>query len=60
MVCDSLGVEPDTDTKEDVPGNSFMRRVTALDGLVCKKIRGTLHHGVREPWRSSGLGSSTT
>jgi hypothetical protein len=47
MVCDSLGVEPDADTEEDAPGNSFVRRVTALGGLVCKKIRGVLHHGVK-------------
>jgi hypothetical protein len=46
-VCDSLGVEPNTDTEEDVPGNSFVRRVMALGGLVREKIQGTLHHGVK-------------
>jgi hypothetical protein len=24
-VCDGLGVEPDADTEEDAPGNSFVR-----------------------------------
>jgi hypothetical protein len=47
MVCDSLGVEPDADTKEEAPGNSFMCRMTVLGGLVCEKIRGALHHGVK-------------
>jgi hypothetical protein len=47
MVCDGLGVELDADTEEDALGNSFMRRVTALGGLVREKIQGTLHHGVK-------------
>jgi hypothetical protein len=38
MVCDSLGVEPDTDTEEDALGNSFVWRMTTLGGLVHKKI----------------------
>lgn len=46
-MCDSLGVEPDADTEEDAPGNSFVRRVTALGGLIREKIRGALHHGVK-------------
>jgi hypothetical protein len=46
-VCDSLRVEPDIDTEEDAPGNSFVRRVTTLGGLVCEKIQGALHHGVK-------------
>jgi hypothetical protein len=48
-VCDGLGVEPDvvTDTEEDAPGNSFVRRMTALGGHVREKIRGALHHGVK-------------
>jgi hypothetical protein len=46
-VCDGLGVEPDADTKEDAPGNSFVRRMAALGHLVHKKIRGGLHHGVK-------------
>jgi hypothetical protein len=47
MVCDSLGVEPNTNTEEDAPGNLFVRRMTALGGLVREKIRGALHHGVK-------------
>jgi hypothetical protein len=46
-VCDGLGVEPDADTEEDAPGNSFVRRMTALGCLVRKKIRGGLHHSVK-------------
>jgi hypothetical protein len=46
-LCDSLGVKPDADTKEDAPGNSFVHRVMALGGLVREKIRGALHHGVK-------------
>jgi hypothetical protein len=47
MVCDSLGVKPNIDTEEDVPGNSFVRRVTTLSGLVHEKIQGALHHGLK-------------
>jgi hypothetical protein len=47
MVCDGLGVEPDADTEEDASGNSFVRRMTALGGLVHEKVRGALHHGVK-------------
>jgi hypothetical protein len=46
-VCDGLGVEPDTDTREDVPGNSFVRRMAALGRLAREKIRDSLHHGVK-------------
>jgi hypothetical protein len=46
-VCDGLGVEPDTDTGEDVPGNSFVRRMVALGRLAREKIRNGLHHGVK-------------
>jgi hypothetical protein len=46
-VCDGLGVEPDADTEEDVPGNSFVRRMAALGCLVHEKIRDGLHHGVK-------------
>jgi hypothetical protein len=46
-VCDGLGVEPDADTGEDAPGNSFVRRMVALGHLVRERIRGSLHHGVR-------------
>jgi hypothetical protein len=46
-VCDGLGVEPDADTKEDAPGNLFVRRMAALGCLVREKIRGGLHHGVK-------------
>jgi hypothetical protein len=46
-VCDGLGVEPDTDTGEDAPGNSFIRRMAALGRLVRERIRGSLHHGVK-------------
>jgi hypothetical protein len=45
-VCDGLGVKPDADTEEDVPGNSFVHRMAALGCLVREKIRGGLHHGV--------------
>jgi hypothetical protein len=47
MVCDSLGVKPNTNTEEDVSRNSFVRRMTALGGLVRDKVRSTLHHGVK-------------
>jgi hypothetical protein len=46
-VCNGLGVKPDTDTEEDVLGNSFVPRMTALGRLVRDKIRGGLHHGVK-------------
>jgi hypothetical protein len=46
-VCDSLGVEPDADTREDVPGNSFIRRMAALGRLTREKIQDNLHHGVK-------------
>jgi hypothetical protein len=46
-VCDGLGVEPNADTEEDTPGNSFVRRMVALGCLVREKIRGGLHHGVK-------------
>jgi hypothetical protein len=46
-VCDGLGVEPDADTEEDAPGNSFVRRMTTLGCLVHEKIQGGLHHGVK-------------
>jgi hypothetical protein len=46
-VCDGLGVEPDADTEEDAPGNSFIRRMVALGRLVRERIRGGLHHGVK-------------
>jgi hypothetical protein len=37
-VCDGLGVEPDADTEEDAPGNSFDRWMVALGGLVRERI----------------------
>jgi hypothetical protein len=46
-VCDDLGVEPDADTEEDAPGNSFVRRMVALGHLVRERIRGGLHHDVK-------------
>jgi hypothetical protein len=46
-VCDGLGVEPDADTGEDVPGNSFIHRMAALGRLAREKIRDGLHHGVK-------------
>jgi hypothetical protein len=46
-VCDGLGVEPDADTGEDAPGNSFIRRTAALGRLVRERIQGSLHHGVK-------------
>jgi hypothetical protein len=46
-MCDGLGVELDTDTEEDTPGNSFVRRMMALGCLVREKIRCGLHHGVK-------------
>jgi hypothetical protein len=42
-----MGVEPDADTEEDVPGNSFVRRMTVLGNLVREKVRDALHHGVK-------------
>jgi hypothetical protein len=47
LVCDGLGVEPDIETEEDAPGNSFVHRMAALGRLVREKIRGGLHHGVK-------------
>jgi hypothetical protein len=46
-VCDGLGVEPDADTEEDTPRNSFVRQMVALGRLVRERIRGGLHHGVK-------------
>jgi hypothetical protein len=46
-VCDGLGVEPDANTEEDAPGNSFIRRMVALGRLVRERIRGGLHHGMK-------------
>jgi hypothetical protein len=46
-VCNGLGVEPDTDTGEDAPGNSFVRRMAALGRLIRERIRHSLHHGVK-------------
>jgi hypothetical protein len=46
-VCDGLGVEPDADSGEDAPRNSFIRRMAALGRLVRERIRGSLHHGVK-------------
>jgi hypothetical protein len=46
-VCDGLGVEPNANTEEDVPGNSFVRRMVVLGRLVREKIRGGPHHGVK-------------
>jgi hypothetical protein len=37
-VCDVLGVEPDADTEEDAPGNSFVRRMVALGRLIRERI----------------------
>jgi hypothetical protein len=42
-----MGVEPDADTEEDAPGNSFIHRMVALGHLVRERIRGGLHHGVK-------------
>jgi hypothetical protein len=47
FVWDSLGVEPDADTEEDAPGNSFVHRMVALGRLVREGIRGGLHHIVK-------------
>jgi hypothetical protein len=47
MVCDNLGVDPNADTEEDAPGNSFVRRMMALGNLIREKVRGALHHGVK-------------
>jgi hypothetical protein len=46
-VCNGLGVEPDADTGEDAPGNSFVHRMAALGCLVQERIRDSLHHGVK-------------
>jgi hypothetical protein len=40
-------VEPDADTEEDAPGNSFVRRMVALGHLVRERIPGRLHHVVK-------------
>jgi hypothetical protein len=47
MVCDGLGVEPDADTEEDTPGNSFVRQMMTLGSLIREKVWGTLHHGMK-------------
>jgi hypothetical protein len=41
MVCNNLGVEPDADTKEDAPRNSFVRRMMVLGNLVREKVLST-------------------
>jgi hypothetical protein len=46
-VFDNLGVKPDSDNEEGVPGNSFVRRMTALGNLIRERVRGALHHGVK-------------
>jgi hypothetical protein len=46
-VCDGLGVEPDADTEEDAPGNSYVRRMVALGRLVRERVRGGLHHDMK-------------
>jgi hypothetical protein len=46
-VCDSQGVEPDTDTEEDASGNSFVHQMVALGRFVRERIRSGLHHGVK-------------
>jgi hypothetical protein len=46
-VCDGLGVEPDADTGEDAPGNSFIRWMATLGRLIRERIRGSLHHGMK-------------
>jgi hypothetical protein len=46
-MCDDLGVEPDADTRENVLGNSFVRRMVALGRLAREEIRDGLHHGVK-------------
>jgi hypothetical protein len=46
-VCDGLGVEPNVDTEEDAPGNSFVCQMVALGRLIRERIRGGLHHGVK-------------
>jgi hypothetical protein len=46
-VCDGLGVEPDADTGEDAPRNSFIHQTAALGRLVRERIWGSLHHGVK-------------
>jgi hypothetical protein len=38
FVCDGLGVEPDADTEEDAPGNSFVRWMVALGHLVRERV----------------------
>jgi hypothetical protein len=38
LVCDGLGIEPNVDTEEDAPGNSFVRRMVALGRLVHERI----------------------
>jgi hypothetical protein len=47
-VCDGLGVEPDADTGEDAPGNSFVCRMAVLARLVRERIWGSLHHAREE------------
>jgi hypothetical protein len=37
-VCDGLGVEPDADTEEDTPGNSFVHQMVAIGHLVHERI----------------------
>jgi hypothetical protein len=41
------GVEPDANTEEDAPGNSFVRRMVTLGRLIRETIQGGLHHGVK-------------
>jgi hypothetical protein len=37
-ICDGLGVEPNADTEEDAPRNSFVRQMVALGHLVHERI----------------------
>jgi hypothetical protein len=46
-VCNGLGVEPDANTEEDAPGNSFVQRMATLGRLIRVKIRDRLHHDVK-------------
>jgi hypothetical protein len=46
-VCDGLGVEPNANTEEDTPGNSFVCQMVALGRLIRERIRGSLHHDMK-------------
>jgi hypothetical protein len=40
-------IRPDTNNEDDAPENFFVCRMTVLGNLVCERVRGALHHGMK-------------